>query len=103
MLESELRRISAMDTLEIFTRRDVLLPVGVCLIVAGFVMRGIAQGARRDQANRRQRDLLGGPPDDPSASGQPDAIDRHLEKFLPRYATATIWLGVLLATVGFFR
>ncbi len=84
-------------------RRDVLLPVGVCLIVAGFVMRGIARGARRDQANRRQRDLLDGPSDDPSAPGQPDAIDRHLEKFMPRYATMTIWLGAIMAIVAFFR
>jgi len=89
--------------LERLLSRAVLLPTGVCLVIAGFVMRGLVQTARRDQAFRKQRDLLDGPPDDPNAPGQPDAIDRHLEKYLPRYATATIWLGVILVITGLFR
>ncbi|AOS44836.1 hypothetical protein Verru16b_01905 [Lacunisphaera limnophila] len=92
-----------MDFLDLLTRRAVLLPLGVCLIIAGFVMRGIARSSARSQANRRHHELLDATPADPSAPGQPDAIDRHLEKFLPRYASATIWLGLLLATTGFFR
>jgi len=88
--------------LERLSSRAVLLPAGICLMIVGVVMRGIARSAQRDRAFRKQGDLL----DDASADPlrpQPDAIDRHLEKYLPRYATATIWLGVLLAVVSFFR
>lgn len=84
-------------------RRAFLLPAGVCLIIAGIVMRGIARSALRDQTFRKQHDLLDGPPGDPAASGQPDAFDRHLEKYLPRYATTAIALGVILTITGFFR
>ena len=88
--------------LESLFSRSVLLPTGICLVIVGVIMRGLARGAQRDRAFRKQGDLL----DDASADPlrpPPDAIDRHLEKHLPRYATATVWLGVLLAVVAFFR
>lgn len=92
-----------MDTLQLLTRRDILLPVGVCLVIAGFVMRGIARSATRAQAYRKQHDLHPAASDDPALRPAPDAIDRHLEKFLPRYATATIWVGTILSIIAFFR
>ena len=89
--------------LESLASRAVLLPTGVCLIIAGVVMRGLARSARRDLVFRQQRNLLDDPPDDPGAPSQPDAIDRHLEKYLPRYATVATTIGVILAVAGIFR
>lgn len=88
--------------LESLFSRSVLLPAGLCLVIAGVVMRGLARSAQRDQAFRKQGDLLDGLPDDP-VSSRPDAIDRHLGKYLPRYASATLWMGVVVSLVSFFR
>lgn len=75
----------------------LLVGVGACLVVVGFVMRGIARGNRRDQAYRKQHDLSACEPDD---DNQPDVIDRHLEKWLPRYATACIAAGFATVLTG---
>lgn len=89
--------------LETLASRAVLLPAGVCLMIAGVVMRGLARSAQRDQAFRKQGDLLSDSSSADPASPQPDAIDRHLEKYMPRYASATLWLGAILTIVAFFR
>jgi hypothetical protein len=88
--------------LESLSGRAVLLPAGVCLMIAGVVMRGLARSAQREQSFRKQGDLLASSSEAPE-SRQPDAIDRHLEKYLPRYASATLWLGVILTIAAFFR
>lgn len=88
----------AADYLELLTRRDTLLALGACLVVIGVVMRGIARSGRRDQALRRQQAL-----DDPLTAGGLDPADRHLEKYLPHYATGCILAGVILVLTAFLR
>jgi hypothetical protein len=73
--------------------RDLLIGIGACLVVVGFVMRGLARGSRREQARRRQHDLAAA---EAELAPAPDAFDRHLEKWLPRYATASLAVGTLL-------
>lgn len=80
--------------------RDMFVAIGACLVVTGFVMRGLARSSRRDQALRKQHDLHAAGSDDPN---QPDVIDRHLEKWLPRYATVFITAGFLMIGVALFR
>lgn len=77
--------------------RDLLLGVGACLVVVGVVMRGLARGSRREQARRKQHDLAAA---ETELAPAPDAIDRHLEKWLPRYGTACVILGVMLMGAG---
>jgi hypothetical protein len=88
----------AADYLDLLTRRDTLLALGWCLAIVGVVMRGLARSSRRDQALRRQQAL-----DDPASTDGLDRTDRHLEKYLPRYATACIAAGLILVLTAFFR
>lgn len=77
--------------------RDLLVGIGGCLVVVGYVMRGLGRSARRDQARRRQHELDAGAPD---AEHAPDAIDRHLEKWLPRYGAVCVIVGFVLIGLG---
>ncbi|MFZ5496717.1 MAG: hypothetical protein ACOZE5_15460 [Verrucomicrobiota bacterium] len=72
--------------------RGTLIALGACLVIVGVVLRGLARSNRRDQAFRKQHDLAAAEPD---AGNQPDAFDRHLEKWLPRYAAFCIAAGFL--------
>lgn len=87
-----------MSYLELLTRRDILLALGSCLVVVGCVLRGIARSGRRDEALRKQHQL-----DNGSLGGETDRTDRHLEQYLPRYATIAICSGVVLLVVAFLR
>lgn len=78
--------------------RDTLLAVGVCLVMVGIVLRGVARSNRRSQALRKQHLL-----DDPSTPDESDRTDRHLEKNLPRYAAGCIVVGLTLVVTAFFR
>lgn len=78
--------------------RDALLAVGVSLVVAGIILRGVARSNRRDQALRKQHHL-----DDRTASDETDRADRHLEKYLPRYAAGCITIGLTLVIASFFH
>jgi len=78
--------------------RDSLLAVGVCLVVIGVILRGIARSNRRDQALRKQHRL-----DNPSAPDESNRTDLHLEKNLPRYAAGCIIVGLSLVVAAFFR
>lgn len=78
--------------------RDVLVALGACLVLMGFVMRGLARSGRRDQALRKQHRL--DHPDDPESS---DAVTRWLENNLGRLAGGTILLGFLVIIAGFWR
>lgn len=78
--------------------RDLLVGVGACLVVVGFVMRGLARSNRRAQALRKQHDLAAA---DADLGPAPDAFDRHLEKWLPRYGTACAAAGFIVIVVGF--
>ena len=86
------------DTVDVLTRRDTLRAVGVCLVVVGAVLRSLARSARRDQARRKQHQLEN-PADPPGV----DAVDRHLENNLPRYAAGCLIVGGLLFVAAFFR
>lgn len=77
--------------------RDLLVGVGACLVVIGVVMRGLARSSRRDQARRKQHDLAAA---DADLAPAPDAFDRHLEKWLPRYGAACVAAGTLLIGAG---
>lgn len=77
--------------------RDLFVGVGGCLVLVGFVMRGLATGNRREQARRRQHELDAGAPDPAQA---PDAFDRHLERWLPRYGAACIVSGFAMIGVA---
>lgn len=79
--------------------RDLLVGVGACLVVTGLVMRGLARSNRRDQALRKQHDLAAA---DDDATPKPDAIDRHLEKWLPRYGAGCLVAGFVLIGAGLF-
>ncbi len=78
--------------------RDALIAIGVCLVVAGAVMRGLVRANLREQARRKQHRLHTG-----EAEPALDPFDRHLEKFLPRYAAAAITVGAALVVAGFLR
>jgi hypothetical protein len=78
--------------------RDLLVGVGACLVVIGVVMRGLARSNRRDQAHRKQHDLAAA---DTDLAPAPDAIDRHLEKWLPRYGAVCIAGGAFVIVLGF--
>ncbi|HEX2862034.1 MAG TPA: hypothetical protein VHN79_10360 [Lacunisphaera sp.] len=86
------------DYLELLTRRDTLLALGVCLVVVGVVLRGLARSARREQALRKQHQL-----ENLALAEAPDRTERHLEQHLHRYAAGTIIAGVLMCVVAFFR
>lgn len=80
--------------------RDLLVGIGGCLVVIGFVVRGLARNHRRDQALRKQHQLAAS---EPGRDAQPDALDRHLEKWLPRYGAIAILAGFALIVTAFVR
>jgi hypothetical protein len=87
-----------MSYLELIIRRDILLALGSCLVVVGCVLRGIARSGRRDEARRKQHQHDNGSPD-----GEIGSTDRHLEQYLPRYATVAIGVGAVLLVAAFLR
>jgi hypothetical protein len=88
-----------MDYFVLLTRRDTLLALGACLVVVGFVLRGMARAGHRAQSLRKQHRL-----DNPLAKGnEADQVDRHLEQYLPLYSTVAICVGVVLSVIAFFR
>jgi hypothetical protein len=82
------------------TDHQSLLAAGVTLVVIGSILRGLARSSRRNQALRKQRDLAA---NDSDREHQPDPFDRHLEKYLPRYAAGCIITGLLLVVAAFLR
>jgi hypothetical protein len=76
---------------------EPLVAVGVCLIVLGLVLRGIATAIKRRLANERQHQRLTG---ERSAEARPLT---HFERHAGRYARIAISLGVAITLVGFFR
>jgi hypothetical protein len=86
------------DFISLLTRRDTLLALGVCLVIVGVVLRGIARSGRRDQARRKQQRLA------PRADlSEPDPVDQHLETNLPRYAAGCLIAGLVLCVAAFLR
>ncbi len=79
--------------------RGMFMGLGGCLVFIGFVLRGLATGHRREQARRKQHELDAGAPDPEHA---PDAIDRHLARWLPRYGAACITAGFAAIAAGLF-
>ncbi len=77
--------------------RDALIAIGVCLIIAGVVMRGMVRSNQREQARRKQHRLHTG-----ETEPELDAFDRHLEKYLPRYAAVFITAGALAMVASFW-
>lgn len=84
--------------LDLLTRRDTLLALGVCLVIVGVVLRSIAKSGRRDQARRKQERL-----DHPTHPPATDRLDRHLELNLPRYAAGCLIAGLILFVVAWLR
>lgn len=80
--------------------RDALVAIGGCLVFLGFVLRGLARGHGRTAALRKQHDLAASEPD---PENQPDAFDRHFEKWLPTYGALFIVGGFALIGYGFLR
>lgn len=82
---------------------QTLLAVGVSLVMAGVVMRGFANNARRDQARRKQHRI-----DERRESGEglQDDFERPVswfERHLGLVANLILLAGVVVAITGFAR
>ena len=89
-----------MDLLQQLTSHDSLLAIGVSLVVVGIFMRGFAVSSRRAIALRRQHWLHVRKP------GEPDPTDQQtgwFERHLPVIANGTVFAGVVITLVSFFR
>jgi hypothetical protein len=80
--------------------REVLLPVGVSLGVAGVLLRGFARSNRQSAALRRQHWLHNRKP------GEPDSSEQHtgwLDKHLSIIANIVTIIGAVVTLLSFFR
>jgi uncharacterized membrane protein len=82
---------------------DTLLATGVCLVLLGLVVRGLARQSTRDAARRRQHQSAERTGDIPvpiaELGDKPDWVERHY----PQIANTMIYLGLILALAGFIR
>jgi hypothetical protein len=82
---------------------QTLLAVGVCLVMAGVVMRGFAASARRDLARRKQHRSDERKSADAYLSGELDKLPGWFERNLGLIANVVLIIGVVLAIIGFAR
>ena len=78
--------------------RDPLLAVGICLIMAGLVLRGLARSARRDLARRKEHLL-----DDPTRRGPTQPQSTWLERNIGMIANLVLTTGVILTLAAYWR
>lgn len=82
---------------------DTLLAAGVCLVLLGLVVRGLARQANRDVNRRKQHQAAERRADAPTPIGDlneaPDWVERHY----PQIANTLLYLGLILALAGFIR
>jgi hypothetical protein len=80
--------------------REVLLPIGVSLAVAGILLRGFARSNRQAAALRKQHWLHNRKP------GEPDSSEQHtgwLDKHLSIIANVVTLTGASVTLLSFFR
>lgn len=82
---------------------DTLLAAGVCLILLGLVVRGLARQSARDASRRRQHGSAERRADAPAPIGELETRPDWAERHYPQIANALLYTGLLLALAGFIR
>jgi hypothetical protein len=82
---------------------QTLLAVGVCLVMAGVVLRGFATSARREIARRKQHRSDERKSADAHLSGELDKPPGWFERHLGFIANSVLILGAIIAIIGFAR
>jgi hypothetical protein len=82
---------------------DTLLAAGVCLILLGLVVRGLARQSIRDANRRKQHSASERRADAPAPIGDLDDAPDWVERHYPQIANTMILLGLILAIAGFIR
>lgn len=82
---------------------DALLGLGVCLIIAGIILRGLVREGNRAMALRMQHALMLRKSGEQERAEQVETETSHLEKWLPRYAAGCITIGLILVVASSFR
>ena len=82
---------------------DTLLAAGVCLVLLGLVVRGLARQSVRDASRRRQHGSAERRADAPAPIGELEAQPDWVERHYPQIASTLLYLGLILALAGFIR
>ncbi len=82
---------------------DTLLATGVCLILLGLVVRGLARQSSRDASRRKQHGAAERRVDAPAPIGELDDRPDWAERHYPLIAHTLLSLGLILALAGFIR
>jgi len=82
---------------------DTLLAAGVCLILLGLVVRGLARQSTRDANRRKQHSSAERQSDAPAPIGGLEDAPDWAERHYPQIANTLIYLGLILAIAGFIR
>jgi hypothetical protein len=82
---------------------DTLLATGVCLVLLGLVVRGLARQSHRDAMRRLQHRSAEREIDAPEPMGEFDEKPDWVERHYPHIANTLLYLGLILAVVGFIR
>lgn len=91
------------DLLKDLLAWDTLLAAGVCLVLLGLVVRGLARQANRDLNRRKQHQSAERRADAPVPLGELDDAPDWAERHYPQIANTLLYLGLLLAVAGFIR
>lgn len=91
------------DLLKDLLAWDTLLAAGVCLVLLGLVVRGLARQANRDLNRRKQHQSAERRADAPAPLGELDDAPDWAERHYPQIANTLLYLGLLLAVAGFIR
>lgn len=88
---------------ETLTTYESLLALGVTLVMAGIILRGIAAGNRRELARRKQHRLDERRTDEALLNQQLEQPPGWFEKNLGLLANVTLVAGVVISAVAFWR
>jgi hypothetical protein len=91
------------DLLKDLLAWDTLLAAGVCLVLLGLVVRGLARQANRDLNRRKQHRSAERRGNAPAPLGELDDAPDWAERHYPQIANTLLYLGLLLALAGFIR
>ena len=86
-----------------FPDYETLLAIGVTLIMAGIVLRGLAAQTRRDLARRKQHRLDERKTADARLNDEFDQPPSWLEKNCGLFANLVLLAGVVLTIAGYWR
>jgi len=88
---------------QLFSNREALLGLGVCLAMVGLVLRGFARNFRRDLARRKEHRRDERKSDDANLSAQLEQPPSWLEKNFGLLANVVLLAGVLTAIIALAR